>query len=359
MAKKAIATIPAKVTDMTMMQAISSFNDHETKIYKELSDYIRKHNKENINWYWDLGVRLSGIRNDAKKNKEHYGKGILERMCVALGFKTTGPLYKAMDVVEAFGTKKAFLEYTKLAGEAGNTLTWGHIVVLSGVSDVSMRLELAGTALEQAWSVDRLGEQVRKLVDRKARGIRKAKPKAKIPGSVKKCLQHVTARAEEFIYQFKTAWTGDAFDLAGEVDDLPTSNLNDKLLEDLGAARERVKELIDSATQMETELANADKTVRRKLAAQAEADEAAACAAAAAEIEEEYDNEEEAVDDEDSPSAKFEFDFEPADAEEAEEEEEEDEDEESVNLGAQRNAIAREKRALARARERAKKARAR
>lgn len=232
--------------------------------------------------------------------------------------------------------------------------------MLSGVGDTAMRLELAATALEQAWTVDTLGQQVAKLVDRKARGIRKAKPKTKIPASVKKCLQHVIGRAEDFIYQVKTAWTGAAFDLQAQVEDMPTSNLTDKLLEDLTAARARMAEMIESAETMADELATADGVIRRKMAAQAAAElEAAGEAEVEAEDEVAEDEDdgyvvvadedevaEDAGDDADD-SVPFDTDEDVAD------------EDEIVNIGAQRNAIAREKRQLERARDRAKKARGR
>jgi hypothetical protein len=370
---KTKAMLPAKIDDMTALQAISSFNEYESKVFKELSDIIRKHNKENLNWYWDLGVRLTGVQEDAKKNKDHYGKNILGRVSAALGFKTVGPLYQALRVVEAFGTKKAFTEYTKLAGEAGNVLTWGHICMLAGVGDPDVRLDLAAAALEKGWPVDTLGEQVAALVNRKQRGIRKAKPKVKIPTSVKKCLQHVTAQAEAFVYAVSSSWTGDAFDLKARVEDIPAGNLNDALLTELQAARKRVAEMVESACTMDDQLKLAEAAIQRKLRAQAAADAAA---------EEEEEEEEEVEVDEDDDDVGFDDEAEDSvvsledlagDDEEEEEDDDaaitfgpepvaetEEEDEDNyINIGAEKNAAARAKAAAARARERGARTRRR
>ena len=376
---KSKSNLPARVEDMTALQAIASFNEYEQKIFKELSDIIKKHNKETLIWYWDLGVRIVAILEDTKKNKEHYGKDILGRISTGLGFKTAGPLYQAKHVVEALGTKKAFTEFTKLASEAGNVLTWGHIVMLAGIGDSAMRLEIAGQALEQGWTVATLGQQVAKLVDRKQRGIRKAKPKVNIPGSVKKCLQHVTAQAENFRNMIENSWTGDAFDIMAQIEDIPASNLNEALLREFEATTELIGDMIEKAGEMAEGFASAQEVIRRKLAAQAEADAAAELEAAAEEAEDEDDEEEveveddEEVEDEDDEE-EVEDDGPTGGLEEIAGDDDEDsvvfvneelasadddDDDNYVNVGEQLNARAREKRALARAQERHRAARRR
>lgn len=377
-AKTSKANLPAKVTDMTALQAIASFTPQEQKVFKELQDIIRKHNKDTLVWYWDLGIRVQTIGEDARKNKEHYGNNVLGRMSQGLGFRSSGPLYQAQRVVEAFGTKKSFTEFTKLSGEAGNTLSWGHLVMLAGISDETMRMDVAATALEQGWTVDMLSQHVAKLCSRKARGIRKAAPKTKIPTSVKKCIVHVTTQAEAWIHAVKSSWTGDAFNIAAKVDDIPTSSLNDALVTELESTRKRIEEMIESAGTMDKELAKAMAAIKRKLKAQAEADAAAELEQLADEDEEEeedYEDEEPEESDELSPSEAFEFEDCTDNADEDDEEEEEEEEEEElsaelddesdededeyVNIGAERNAKLRAERAVQRARARARQQRGR
>ena len=358
--QKSKALVPTKVSDMTATQAVQTFTDHEHKVFEDLQKYIKAHNRETLEWYWQLGQRLTLIRVEAKKDKEHYGSKLLERIGVALGYKSANPLYQAISVVEAFGTKKALSEYTKLAGEAGNVLTWGHIVMLSGISDVSVRLDLAATALEQCWSVETLGNQVRSMVDRKSRGVRTGKKKVKIPTSVKKCLHDVTAKADQFREWVESSWTGDAFDIKAQIEDTPASNLNDKLLEDFIAAQKQLADMIESAETMADELSGAEAAIRRKMAAQEAADlQAAAEAAADAEddtpliIEEDPDEEADQVDD-DASLADLAIEEAAAEVEAAEPD---DDEEEFISIGAERNAKLREARALARAKERKRAAR--
>ena len=362
---------------MTALQAQATFTPQEAKAFKELPDIVRRHNRDTLEWYWSLGVRVTAIQTDAKKNKEHYGAKVLDRMSAALGFKSSGPLYQAHKVIEAYGTKKAFLEYTKLAGEAGNTLTWGHIAMLAGLSDASMRLELAGTCLEQGWTVDMLHQQISKLVNRKPRGIRKATPQTKIPSSVKKCLAHITGQAEAFVHAVNESWTGDAFNIKAMAEDIPTSNLNEALLEDIAATQKKLLDMIASAEEMDEQLEEAEAVVRRKLAAQAEIDAAAemeAIAAAGVEESEEDDDDSELEEDD---AVEVVYDEDEDEGRSLEDDAAEDEDdgttfineelalqgasdeEEVVSIGAQRNAAVREQRAIQRARERVRKVRGR
>ena len=356
--------LPAKITEMTMAQAVKTFNEYEQKIYKELQTHIKAHNKDTLVWYWDLGVRLQAIRDTAKKDKDHHGTKLLDRLAVGLGYTSSGPLYQALTVVTAFGTKKAFTEYTKLAGENGNVLTWGHVVMLAGISDTAMRLDLAATALEQCWTVVRLGDQVRSMVDRKSRGIRKGTNKVKIPTSVKKCLHEVTAKAELFRGFVENAWTGDAYDIKAQIEDTPTSSLNEKLLDDFVTAQQRVQSMIASAETLADELYSGETAIRRKLAAQE--------AANAAALEEDEPTDDEELDDDD---VEVEDDDDEADIcddtaslEDLANEGDDDSigftsdaevatDDKFVSIGAERNARLREARALARVADRQRAAR--
>ena len=353
---KTKTTLPAKIADMTAVQAKKTFTEQEEKFFRDLQAYIKAHNKENLTWYWELGVRMTNVRELAKKDKEHYGSKLLERLGAALGYSSHGPLYQAISVVEAFGTKKAFTEYTKLAGESGNVLTWGHIVMLSGISDTAIRLDLAATALEQCWTVQRLGDQVRGLVDRKARGIRTGNKKVKIPTSVKRCLQDVASKAEQFRDWVQSSWTGDAYDITARVEETPTSSLSEKLLDDFMTAQKQLADMIESAETMSDELSQGEATIRRKLAAQADADLAAADDE---EEEEDEDVEEEAdVDDDDASLADLAGDDDDdsvvfrSTAPVAD-----DDDDEFVSVAAERNTRLREARALERTKERLRAAR--
>jgi hypothetical protein len=246
--------------------------------------------------------------------------------------------------------------------------------MLSGISDLSVRLDLAATALEQCWSVEALGLQVRSMVDRKARGVHKSKKKVKIPTSVKKCLNEVSAKAEMFREFVENSWTGDAFDIKAQIEDTPASNLNDKLLEDFMAAQKQLADMIESAETMADELSGAEAAIRRKMAAQAKADAEAAAAAAAEEEEEEEeelpdeeDPDEEADNLDDDASLEDLANEEPEEEEDgnvvfinegmAKEPDEDEEEEEFISIGAELNAKRREERALARAKERKKLAR--
>lgn len=310
-------TLPARVEEYTALQAQSTFTDAEKAAFKELYDYISTHTKDNIQWYWELGQKVAKIHKEAQAKKELYGKKVLLRQAIALGFKTDRQLHNAMAVCKAFGTKKAFNEYIKLRGEAGNMLQWSHIVYLAGVGDEDMRMQLAAATLEQAWTAEELWSKVKALCERRSRGTRS--PKTKVPTSARGCLTHVRSQASKFNFNFDNAWTGDAFDLRQTVKDTPADKLNEKFLESVQATRQEVSALQAKATELSNILSLTEADIQARIEAQQ--------ALEAQLAEEEEDEDPPAVDDED--------------------------DDEVINLGEKRNAEQRAKRAAER--EKAKK----
>jgi len=260
--------LPAKVDDYTALQAQSTFNEAERKAFKDLSDYIRKHTKDTIWWYWELGQKVKKIYDEAKNAHGVYGQQFMPRLARALGFQSDSQLRSSMHVVAAFETKKAFGEFVKLQGEAGNVLSWSHIVYLSSIGDDETRMTLAAATLSQGWTAADLWQKVKELCSRKARGRRN--PVIKIPASARSCITHVTSQAEKFVFNYDNAWTGDAFDLQNTVRQIPADKLNDKLLDSVRTARGQVSEMQRRATEMADILANTETDIAARMAAQAE-----------------------------------------------------------------------------------------
>lgn len=264
----ATTTLPARVEEYTPLQAQSTYTKAEQAAFKKLHDYIQQHTKDNIWWYWDLGQTVAEIYKEAQSKKELYGNKVLFRLGLGLGFKTDRQLRNAMDVCAAFGTKKAFTEYIKLRGQAGNMLSWSHLVYLAGVGDKDLRMQLAAAALEQSWTAEDLWQKVRELCERKKRGIQT--PKTKVPNSARGCLTHVQSQATKFNYNYDNAWTGDAFNLSQVIKDIPADKLNDKLLDQVRSAKEQVVELQKRAADMANLLAATEAEIVARMTAQAE-----------------------------------------------------------------------------------------
>lgn len=352
------AKLPANVLEYTALQAQASFTEAEKKAFKQLSGTISKHEKETLWWYWDLGQLVKGLYEESKAQAKFYGKNFLERQAKALGYSTDRVLRNAMDVVTQFGTKKAFGEYAKMQGEAGNSLGWTHMVYLAGVADDEIRGQLAAATLEQCWTAEMLWDKIRSMFTKKKRG--KNTPKAKIPTSIKGCLSNVVSMATKFVHNVDNAWTGDAFDIAKQVADLPADRLSDDFVETVHEAYLQLEALLDRTAILKKVLKQAEVDIDAKRASQLAAEEAAA--AEEEELEE--------IDDEDEVDEEGDEIEELDDVEEDEEEEddgkldivaeamaigndddeileaevvdEDEEEEDSVNLGELRNAQRRE-----------------
>jgi len=261
-------TLPAKIEDYTPLQAQSTYTDAEKAAFKELHTYIQQRTKDSSLWYWDLGQKVAAVHRKAASKKELYGNKVLTRLAVGLGFKTDAQLRNSMNVCKAFGTKKAFTEYIKMQGEAGNMLSWSHLVYLAGVGDLDTRMQLAAACLEQAWTAEELWAKVRDLCERTKRGTNK--PKVKVPQSARGCLTHVQSQAMKFNTNYDDAWTGDNFDLHKTIHEIPADKLNDKLLTAVRETKEQVVGMQTRAAAMAQVLAGTEADIEARMAAQAE-----------------------------------------------------------------------------------------
>jgi len=359
-------TLPAKVEEYTALQAQSTFTKAEEKAFKELNEYITKRAKDDIWWYWELGQKVKKIYEDAKDREDIYGKRVLLRMAKALGYKTDQQLRNTMTVVETFKTKKEFNKLVRLKGEAQNTLNWSHLVYLAQIGDDKLRNQLAASTLEQSWNAKDLWDRVKELANRKKRGSG-AKVKTKIPASPVGMFSHVRSQANKFVQNFEEAWTGDVYDICGEVASIPADKLNDKLVQAVADTRAKLVSMQECAASLEEQLMQVEEDIEARRKAQAEAEEEAAAAEAAEEDYEDDIDEGEDDDDDFDPNDDVYAEDEAEDAEEEEDDEveedsaqdEEDwEEEETVNLGKQRNAQRRAKSAAEREKKKKREARA-
>lgn len=271
--------LPARVEEYTALQAQSTFNKAEKVAFNDLQKYITTHQKETIMWYWELGQKVAKLYEAASDNKELYGKQFLKRIAIGLGYKTEVVLRSSMEVVETFGTKKAFTEYLRLRGEAGNMLQWSHIVYLCNIKDAGKRMELAAATLEQSWTAEELWQRVKALCEKTARGVRT--PVAKIPNSANSCLTHVTSQASKFNFNYSHSWTGEAFDLVKTVKDIPADKLNDTFVESIQDTRKQIVDMQKNATELANQLSVVEADVQARIEAQAEINKQVAEAEAA------------------------------------------------------------------------------
>lgn len=309
-------SLPARLEEYTPVQAQSTFTEKELAAFQSLQSYIQAHTKDTIWWYWELGKRVLAIHDDASTNHELYGKKVLDRIARGLGFKTSAQLRNAMAVCKAFGTKKAFGEYIKLRNEAGNMLSWSHLVHLASVGDTETRMTLAAAALEQSWTAADLYEKTRELCERRARGSNV--PKAKIPSSARSCLTHVRSQAVKFTKNYDEAWTGAAFDLQKVIDNTPVAQLTEKFVQAVQDTKTHVTEMKTRAAKMAELLEEVSESIDERLEKQRQLE--AEQAAEEEGDEEEYEYYEEEYDEEEYDETELEDGAE-EDVEEEEEEE--------------------------------------
>jgi hypothetical protein len=260
-------TLPARVQEYTAKQAKDSFTPAERKVFAGLQKYVTEHVRKDLDWYWELGVRLAAIMQTAKENHKLYGEELLLRMSKAMGLKSARQFYNALAVQKMCNGERApFNEYCKLKGELGNILSWSHIVYLTQVPDDAKRYQMACAALAEGLSAAELWARVKGYCeDVKQRGIRTAQ--AKIPRSARGALTHMQAQAAKFVFNYDKAWTGQ-FNLLKTVQELPMDQISVKLVSDVQAAQTEVDKMKERAAQLATTLAAVDKELKERIARQ-------------------------------------------------------------------------------------------
>jgi hypothetical protein len=164
-----------------------------------------------------------------------YGRGAVVRLARELGLdKAT--VYGYAHVAEAWPTKAAFAAVCKRTGvEPGRKLSWWHFVLIAAVTDPARREELLQAALDNRWSV------------RKLRGECNAKPEGE--DQTPKPPVTPTAAANKFAQQITRLENNAKISgqqLAYDVEEADSADLNADLLDDLKLVRKQVKAMADA-----------------------------------------------------------------------------------------------------------------
>jgi len=127
-----------------------------------------------------------------------------------------------------------------MAGEANIRLYVGHMIALAKVNDKNERQKLAVRALKERWDTKTLQSIIHSGKSTKARSPGAA---PKPPRSPLHCAANIRVQAFQFVNKYDNAWTGDAYDLAKEVEAIPANKLKPLLASAVDDARAMLQQL--------------------------------------------------------------------------------------------------------------------
>lgn len=109
--------------------------------------------------------RVGIVLRDLMRSPRTYGQHCIERVGVELGFAPS-TLYRYAAVAECWCSMDILAQSAK-TNRFGHPLTWSHFLVLSKVSESTLRQTLLDTCLAEAWSSRELALRVAALVERR------------------------------------------------------------------------------------------------------------------------------------------------------------------------------------------------
>ena len=229
------------MSDDNPIEIINDFTETEHELYARLHSQHKEKADSDRWWHWEVGKEVHTALRDARANKEHYGKNVLKRMALALGYENESVLNTAALVYDRWPTKAAFKEVLKLKNEANDSLSWTHLAHLAQLKDDKMFSKLAKLALEKGLTARQLLQAIQEQSNNGRKGA--GGPKHKVPDNVSDAMKHINEASEKYAKKFDNSWFCKQFNLAEELEKVPSDDVTEALLAQVQAVREHMRDV--------------------------------------------------------------------------------------------------------------------
>ena len=244
------------MSDDNPIEIINDFTETDRELYDRLhSQHIEKADSDRW-WHWEVGKEVHAALRDAKDNKEHYGKNVLKRMSLALGYDNESVLNTAALVYDRWPTKAAFKEVLKLKNEANDSLSWTHLAHQAQLKDDKMFSKLAKLALEKGLTARQLLQAIQEQSNNGRKGA--GGPKHKLPATPSDAMTHINTLFESIVKKFDNSWFCKKFNLAKELEKVPADDVTEALLAQVQHTREHMREVQTLLSQAQSSLVESE-----------------------------------------------------------------------------------------------------
>jgi len=229
------------MSDDNPIKVINDFTKTERELYDRLHAQHKEKSDSDRWWHWEVGKEVYAALKDAKENKEFYGKNVLKRLAIALGYENESVLNTAALVYDRWPTKAAFREVLKLKSESNDSLSWTHLAHLAQLRDDKMFSKLAKIALEEGMTARQLLQAIQKQSNSSRK--RDGGPKHKLPAGPFAAMTHINTLFESIVKKFDNSWFCTKFNLAKELEKLPADTVTEDLLAEVQHTREQMRDV--------------------------------------------------------------------------------------------------------------------
>ena len=251
------------------LKIIDGFTDSERTAYNTLHRQHREKDDHDRMWHWEVGKEVFAVLQDAKNNNEFYGKKVLERFSIALGYDTPNVLSTAAQVYERWPTKAAFREVLKMKNEADNRLTWTHLAHLASYKDEKKLMQMAAKALRKNWTARRLYQEIQNQCG-STKNAPGQGPPHKVPKAPADAMTHMTSLCVDLVKQFDNKWFCKGFDLGKELEKLPPDQVTSDLVKQVEQTRKHMRDVQAKLSEAQSKLVESESWLEECLAGGAE-----------------------------------------------------------------------------------------
>lgn len=268
------ASIRPAVNDNMPSRPCFDFEDEELNpAIEELRPLCLKQRSDTLQWYRTLGKLVAKHYERVEKEREKfndtmYGQHFFNKLAEAIQVVSAAILRMCFNLFYYY-PEPAFRELS-----SHKAITPTHALRLASIEDASLRTELQEKVIDENLSVKDLEREI-KANQPKPRNRGAGRP-FKVPSSLTKALTHLSAQSDAYVRAHKQIWFGEEFNIADQVPDLASSQLSDKLREQLDDALKACESLANIAEAEAEELRSVIELVDKRMAAQAECDRKAA-----------------------------------------------------------------------------------
>jgi hypothetical protein len=171
--------VPASISEL-----IASFNEKEREVYERLANLVKEVAFSELKGRFTIAMEIKKVYDEAKINKEIYGKDFFKKLAICLGFKSQTALREMYQVASRFTMN----DINRII-DSVETLRWKDIVLLSK----------AESAEEEAKMLEDIKQKIATdtLLQKYKKGEKKSGRPVKVPNT-----------AEEFIAVANRVVTG-------------------------------------------------------------------------------------------------------------------------------------------------------
>lgn len=216
------------------------FTDEElVAVIKELKPICEKERGHLLQWYYDLGKRVSKhydtiAQARAEQQLTMYRANFFDQLAGRLKTLPASLLRQCCNLAWAYDAE-AFTELSKAPA-----ITASHALQLADIDDREVREDLQKRVIKDRLTVAELIKAIKERYG--ARRSPGAGRPCKVPKNANAAITHLTAQTEKFL-RTNEVWFGDRFDIANALKEIPADRLTNDLKESLANAADLCDQL--------------------------------------------------------------------------------------------------------------------